>query len=72
MILASETLPSLSLSLTVAVGYLVPAVALGQHDKAARMVVLLAWLLHAVLLISGLSGDTPRFGFAAACRSRSG
>ena len=66
MILASEALPSLSLSLTVAVGYLVPAVALGQRDKAARLVVLLAWLMHAVLLVSGFSGDSPHFGFASA------
>ena len=66
MILASENLPSLSLSLTVAVGYLVPAVALGQRDNAARIVVVLAWLLHAALLLSGFAGETPRFGFAAA------
>lgn len=66
MILASEALPGLSLSLTVAVGYLVPAVALTQRDNAARIVVVLAWLLHAVLLFSGFSGETPRFGFAAA------
>jgi len=66
MILASEALPSLSLSLTVAVGYLVPAVALGQRDNAARIVVALAWLLHAALLVSGFAGEAPRFGFAAA------
>lgn len=66
MILASDALPSLVLSLTVAVGYLVPAVALGQRDTAARLVVLLAWLMHAVLLVSGFSGDRPHFGFASA------
>ncbi len=66
MILASDALPSLSLSLTVAVGYLVPAVALGQRDTAARLVVALAWLMHAVLLVSGFSGDSPHFGFASA------
>ena len=66
MILASDSLPGLSLSLTVAVGYLVPAVALGKRDTAARLVVLLAWLMHAVLLGSGFSGDKPHFGFASA------
>ena len=66
MILASENLPSLGLSLTVAVGYLVPAVALAQRDNAARIVVALVWLLHAALLLGGFAGETPRFGFAAA------
>lgn len=66
MILASENLPGLGLSLTVAVGYLVPAVALGQRDKAARIVVALAWMLHAALLLGGFASETPRFGFAVA------
>lgn len=66
MILASDALPSLSLSLTVAVGYMVPAVALGQRDTAARLIVLLTWVMHAVLLVSGFSGDRPHFGFASA------
>ena len=66
MILASENLPSLGLSLTVAVGYLGPAVALGQRDNAARIVVVLAWLLHAALLLGGFAAETPRFGFAVA------
>jgi ABC-type uncharacterized transport system permease subunit len=66
MILASDAFPSLSLSLMVAVGYLVPAVALGGRETPARLIALLAWLMHAVLLVIGFSGDTPHFGFAAA------
>jgi ABC-type uncharacterized transport system permease subunit len=66
MILASDAIPSLSLSLTVAVGYMVPSVALGKRDTAARLIVLLAWVMHAVLLVSGFSGTTPHFGFASA------
>lgn len=66
MILASDTLPGLGLTLTVAVGYLVPALALGQREHAARWVVLLTWVMHAVLLVSGFSGAAPHFGFAAA------
>lgn len=66
MILASDASPSLSLSLMVAVGYLVPAVALGGREPAARLIALLAWVMHALLLASRFSGDTPHFGFAAA------
>ena len=68
MILASDSLPGLSLSLTLAaaVGYLVPAVALVRREPAARLVALLAWLLHAALLVRGFSGDTAHFGFASA------
>ncbi len=66
MILASASALTLSLTLAVAVGYLVPAVALGRNDKAARLVVLVAWLLHALLLAGSLAGEAPRFGFAAA------
>ncbi len=66
MILASAPALTLSLTLAVAVGYLVPAVALGRNDKAARLVVLVAWLLHALLLAENLAGDDTRFGFAVA------
>ena len=69
MILASVASASAfttTLTLAVAVGYLVPAVASGRSDKVARLVVLLAWLLHALLLATGLAGETPRFGFAPA------
>lgn len=66
MILASASTLSASLTLAVAVGYLVPAVAFSRSEKAARMVVTLAWLLHGLLLAANLAGDIPRFGFAAA------
>ena len=66
MILASASALTTSLTLAVAVGYLVPAVALGRGDKVARIVILIAWLLHAVLLTGSLAGDAPRFGFAPA------
>jgi len=66
MILASQSLSSLSLTAAVAVGYLVPVVALAKQDRAARIVVLAAWLLHAVLLVGSFAGTVPRFGFAPA------
>ena len=68
MILASASAltTSLTLAVAVAVGYLVPAVALGRGDKVARIVILIAWLLHAGLLTGSLAGDAPRFGFAPA------
>lgn len=64
MILASDVVSSLSLM--VAVGYLVPALALRNRETAARLIALLTWLVHAVLLAGGFSGDAPRFGFASA------
>ena len=66
MILAGASAFTTSLSLVVAVGYLVPALALHSNDRVARLVVLVAWLLHAVLLATSLAGDVPRFGFAPA------
>lgn len=52
--------------LTVAVAYAVPAVLGGRSDTLARLLVLLAWVLHAVLLAGIFAGDAPRFGFAPA------
>ena len=66
MILASASAPTITLTLVVAAGYLVPAVVQGRREKAVRRVLLAAWLLHAVLLTGSLVGDTPRFGFAPA------
>ncbi|MBC7705129.1 MAG: cytochrome c biogenesis protein CcsA [Rhodoferax sp.] len=66
MILASASAPTISLTLVVAAGYLVPAVVQRHPEKAVRWVLLAAWLLHAVLLAVSLVGDTPRFGFAPA------
>ncbi len=66
MILASDPVLAITLTLVVAAGYLMPAVVLGRSDKAARLVVLVAWLLHAVLLALRLVGAAPHFGFAPA------
>lgn len=67
MILASASSAlTLSLSSAVAVGYLVPALVFARSGRAARLVVLLAWLLHALLLAGNLAAETPRFGFAPA------
>ena len=66
MILASASAPTITLTLVVAAGYLMPAVAQGRREKAVRWALLAAWLLHAVLLAGSLIGDTPRFGFAPA------
>jgi ABC-type uncharacterized transport system permease subunit len=67
MILASTTLASLWLGCAAAVAYAVPAAAASQlSTRASQIALLLAWLLHAALLINGLTADTPRFGFAPA------
>lgn len=67
MILASTSPLFLVLAITAALAYAVPAVAarpLGQ--RATRGVLVLAWLLHGLLLVGSLLGETPRFGFAPA------
>jgi ABC-type uncharacterized transport system permease subunit len=57
----------LVLSLAAAVAYAVPAAGASRlSERAARMALLAAWLLHAVVLASGLLGSPPRFGFAPA------
>ena len=67
MILASASPASLLLALAAAVAYAVPAAAARRlSDAAARLALLAAWLLHAVVLSVGLLGDSPRFGFAPA------
>ena len=55
------------LALAAAAAYAAPAGAarwLSEH--AARLTLLTAWLLHAVVIGLGLFGETPRFGFAPA------
>lgn len=67
MILPSASPITWLLALAAAVAYAVPALAarrLGQ--AAARNALLLAWVLHAAVLVWGLWGDTPQFGFAPA------
>jgi ABC-type uncharacterized transport system permease subunit len=67
MILAGTTLAGLWLGCATAVAYTVPAAAAPQlSTRAAQGALLLAWVLHATLLVMGLTADTPRFGFAPA------
>jgi ABC-type uncharacterized transport system permease subunit len=67
MILASASPASLVLTLAAAAAYAVPAAGASRlSEQAARMALLAAWLLHAIVLASGLLGSPPRFGFAPA------
>lgn len=67
MILASASSPSVVLTLAAAAAYAVPAAAAARlSDGAARMALLAAWVLHAVVLALGLLSEPPRFGFAPA------
>ena len=67
MILAGASALTITLTLAVAAGYLVPVAVQGRSEGAVRWFVLAAWLLHAILLADSLlGGGTPRFGFAPA------
>jgi ABC-type uncharacterized transport system permease subunit len=67
MILASAPFPSVVLTLATAMAYAVPAAAATRlSDRAARIALLVGWLLHAAVLALGLLSDPPRFGFAPA------
>ena len=58
---------SVTLALLAAVAYVVSAAGsrwLGE--RAVRATVVLAWLLHGAVLLVGLLGSPPRFGFAPA------
>ena len=66
MILASGFTFAHVLAGIVAVAYLLPAIAKELRVHHARLVVLVAWLAHALVLAIGLIGSTPRFGFASA------
>ncbi len=66
MILASGVQWAQVLAWVVAAVYLLPALLARLQRKAARRVMLLGWLLHAVVLAQGLLDGAPRFGFAAA------
>ena len=55
------------LALAAAAAYAIPAVAARLlSETVARLALLSAWLLHGVVLMLGLLGDAPRFGFAPA------
>ena len=67
MILASASPASVALALAAAAAYAVPAAAATRlSEQAARLALLAAWVLHALVLAWSLLGDTPRFGFAPA------
>lgn len=67
MILPSASPASWLLALAAAVAYAVPAAAASRMSVvAARNALLVAWILHGAVLVWGLWGDTPRFGFAPA------
>ena len=67
MILASASSASGVVTLITAAAYAVPAVAGTRlSDRTARLALLAAWVLHAIVLVLGLSGHPPRFGFAPA------
>ena len=67
MILASASSAGLLCALGAALAYGVAAVAAPRiGDGATRMVLLAAWLLHALTLALGLAESPARFGFAPA------
>lgn len=67
MILASAIPVSLLLGAAAAVAYAVPAAAARRLNvRASRAALVIAWLLHAAVLVWGLVGEVPRFGFAPA------
>lgn len=66
MILASGSLSNHVLAWAVAGVYLIPAVLPRLALVPARLLVVLALVMHAVLLAAGLLDGTPRFGFAQA------
>lgn len=67
MILASASSVSVLLSLAAAAAYAIPAAAASRLSlHAARLTLLAAWLLHALVLALGLLNDPIRFGFAPA------
>ena len=67
MILPTAPLATVLLFAATALAYAVPAVGAAHlSNRASRAALWLAWLLHALVLILGLLGSPPRFGFAPA------
>ena len=67
MILPSASPVSWQLALAAALAYAAPAAAASRLGAAAsRNALLAAWVLHGALLVWGLWGEAPRFGFAPA------
>ncbi|MCW5222400.1 cytochrome C assembly family protein [Verminephrobacter aporrectodeae] len=67
MILPGASPVSWLLVLAATVAYAVPAAAASRLGAvAARNALSAAWMLHGAVLVWGLAGDPPRFGFAPA------
>jgi ABC-type uncharacterized transport system permease subunit len=67
MILASASGTSVALALAAAAAYAVPAAGSRRlSQRAARLALLAAWLLHGLVLAWAMLGEAPRFGFAPA------
>jgi ABC-type uncharacterized transport system permease subunit len=67
MILSSASPAGVALSFAAAAAYAVPAAAAARlTERAARMALMAAWVLHAAALGWSLLGEAPRFGFAPA------
>lgn len=67
MILSSASPASVVLTIAAAAAYAVPAAGAARlSESAARLALVVAWVLHAAALAWSLLGDTPRFGFAPA------
>ncbi|MEN9398222.1 MAG: hypothetical protein RLZ81_2752 [Pseudomonadota bacterium] len=65
--LAGGSALSVTLALVAAAAYVVSAAgSRWLKERAVRSAVVLAWLLHGAVLLVGLLGSPPRFGFAPA------
>jgi len=65
--MAAGSALSVTLALVAAAAYVVSAAgSRWLNDRAVRGAVVLAWLLHGAVLLVGLLGSPPRFGFAPA------
>ena len=67
MILASQPELAMWLAVLTAIAYAIPAfLAQRMGSSLTRRALWLAWVLHGFTLVTGLWGETPRFGFAPA------
>lgn len=66
MILASGSVLPHVLAWPAAIAYLIPATWLSIGRRPGRVLLLLGWLLHGMVLATMLTGPAPRFGFAPA------
>jgi ABC-type uncharacterized transport system permease subunit len=67
MILSSASPAGVALTLAAAIAYAVPAAGASRlSERTARLVLVVAWGLHALVIGWSLLGEAPRFGFAPA------